>query len=693
MEGAKEGRASRSSRSLRAILAAAAVLPALLLTAPLAAAAPSTLTLGTQKLTLCKKAPVAYCGRFTVPLDYGSPEGPLLHLAYEFYPATEVKISEAKGTVVPVEGGPGYGSTGSVEYSDGPGVGGYRTMYGPLLGRRNLLAIDNRGTGHSQPLDCPSLQDFSGPTGTVTFQQAVAACAELLNHHWRYPDGSWVHASDLFDSAPAAEDMAGLIHALGLGKVDLYGDSYGSFFAQVFASRYPQLLRSVTLDSTYKTVGLDPWYRSSIESMPGDFNAACARSAACAAAATGPSWTRIEALAASLRQTPVSGRVPGPTGKRETVTMNVVGLVDLLSDAAEDTGIYRGLDAAARAYLLEADPAPLLRLDAQRLAIDEAYFGEPLHEYSVALYFADSCIDYPQLFSLGSSQAVREAELAGAEQSVGATAFAPFTVAEWLSMDENTEALTGCLGWPKPTIAQPPIAGGLPLPASLPVLVLGGEFDTWTPPVDAPKVLAEVGGDARFIELANSTHVVGEGDTVCGSTLVQEFVADPAGLQTLDASCAPGVPTIHTVGVYPARLAGEPPLSPAPGIEAGTEELRLAAAAVATAGDAVARGQALEVNTDTGLEGGTILITHGARRLTLKHDQLIAGVPVSGTVTLAPAADPEDGQAVTAQLTATAPGLRHASLKATWTTSGSGAIARLSGTIEGRAVSGTMPAP
>ncbi len=99
------------------------------------------------------------------------------------------------------------------------------------------------------------------------------------------------------------------------------------------------------------------------------------------------------------------------------------------------------------------------------------------------------------------------------------------------------------------------------------------------------------------------------------------------------------------------------------------------------------------MNTDTGLEGGTILITHGARRLTLKHDQLIAGVPVSGTVTLAPAADPEDGQAVTAQLTATAPGLRHASLKATWTTSGSGAIARLSGTIEGRAVSGTMPAP
>src|SRR5450631_714524 len=112
-------------------------------------------------------------------------------------------------------------------------------MYGPLLGRRNLLAIDNRGTGRSGALECPSLQGYAGPSGTAAFQQTVAACAESLNHRWRYPDGSWVHASDLFNSAPAAEDLAALIKALGLARVDLYGDSYGSFFAQVFAARFP----------------------------------------------------------------------------------------------------------------------------------------------------------------------------------------------------------------------------------------------------------------------------------------------------------------------------------------------------------------------------------------------------------------------------------------------------------------------
>ena len=63
--------------------------------------------------------------------------------------------------------------------------------------------------------------------------------------------GQAIHASDLFTTAAAAADMAEIIALLGLGKVDLYGDSYGTYYAQVFAARYPQLIRSLTLDSTY----------------------------------------------------------------------------------------------------------------------------------------------------------------------------------------------------------------------------------------------------------------------------------------------------------------------------------------------------------------------------------------------------------------------------------------------------------
>ncbi len=683
--------------SLAALLAAlagvASAAPAASAVARRATPAAATLRVGGQRLKRCSLTPLAYCGRLPVPLDYASRAGPDISISYRWYPATR-PAGGAIGTVVPVEGGPGYASTGSVLYQSGGSQAGYLPMYGPLLERWNLLAVDNRGTGHSAPLRCPAIQGFSGPTGTSAFQQVVGECAAALNGRWRYPGGSPVPASDLFTSAPAAEDLAAVIRALDIGKVDLYGDSYGSFFAQVFASRFPQMVRSLTLDSTYRAVGLDPWYRSSVESMPGDFQAACSRATACAQAERSPVWARIGALAASLRARPVSGRVPGPSGRFEQVTMGVVGLVDLVSDAAEDQQIYRDLDAAARALLQEGDPAPLLRLYAQRLAVDESYFGLPPSEYSVELYFAVGCLDYPQLFDMSASPAVRAAQLAAAEAGLPVGTYSPFTTAEWLAQDENTEAFTGCLDWPAPTVAQPPTSGGMPLlPESLPVLVLGGELDSWTPPVDVPKVLAELGGHARFVELANSTHVVGEGNTSCGSTLVRAFVAHPDQLDALDASCAPSVPAIHSVGVYPERLAAEPPIEPSPESRGSSSALRLAAAAVETAGDALARSAATEAAQDHGLHGGSVTVASGGTRLTLTGDELVPGVPVSGTVTLSPAPLPEDGQTAVAALTVSVAGSRPASLTATWTTAGTNSLAYLVGQVAGAGVSGTMPAP
>jgi pimeloyl-ACP methyl ester carboxylesterase len=654
----------------------------------------STLRVGTQTLKLCASSPQGYCGTLSVPLDYSTPAGPHISVAYRFYPASAPPGGQAAGTVVPVEGGPGYTSIGSVAYENGGSPAGYSTMYGPLLTRWNMLAVDNRGTGESTPLNCPTLQDFSGESGSEAFQQTATTCAAALNHRWKYSDGSWVHASDLFTSAPAAEDLAAVIAALGVGQVDLYGDSYGSFFAQVFASRFPQLVRSVILDSTYETVDLDPWYRSTIDSMPAAFDVACSRSPACASAAPGPSWARIVALADSLDAHPISGVVPGPQGTMEKVSMGATGLVNLLSDAAEDTNIYRELDAAARALLDAGDPAPLLRLYAQRLAVDEAYFGEPVREYSVELYLATSCLDYPQLFDMDASPAARAQELAAAEAMLPTSTFSPFSTSQWLAQDENTEAYTACLDWPGPTVAQPPTSGSLPLfGSSLPVLVLGGELDTWTPAAGVPKVLEEIGGHARFVELANSTHVVGEGDTACGSTLVQEFVADPAALDSLATACAAAVSPIHAVGVYAARLAEEPPLSASPGVAAPSEDLRLAAAAVTTAGDAIARYQAIEAKHDHGLRGGRVTVSRHGMLLSLHNDRLVPEVAVSGTIELTPASGDDEGEVVLATLTAKASGVGNGSFTVTWTTAGAGALARLVGAVAGEPVAGSMPAP
>ena len=700
MQGSATGRKGRGRILARAgtmlalcIVAMAAAVPAAGARRAAEAIAPTTLRLGSQTLTRCASSPLAYCGKLAVPLDYGSPQSPDISIAFRWYPASAAAAGQAKGTVVPVEGGPGYPSIESVLYSSGTAQAGYAPMYGKLLERWNMLAVDNRGTGKSTPLRCPALQGFKGPTGTAAFQRTVGECGEALEHRWRYHGGGFVHASDLFTSAPAAADMAAVIKALGLGKVDLYGDSYGSFFAQVFAARFPHLVRSLTLDSTYETSGLDPFYRSSHDSMPADFQAACSRAPACAAAEPEAPWTRIGALAERL-QAPITGTVPGPGGKLEKVTMGVTGLADLVNDAAEDRQVYRDLDAAARALLEEQDAAPLLRLYAQRLAVDEAYFGLPVSEYSVELYFAVGCLDYPQLFDMKASPSLRAAQLQGAVAALAPDTYSPFTSEEWLAQDENTEAYTGCLDWPAPTIAEAPTSGSLPLLASsVPVLVLGGELDAWTPPVDVPKVLAQVGGHARFIELANSTHVVGEGETVCGSALIQAFVARPQDLDTIDSSCAAAVPAIHAVGVYPDSLSAEPPITPSPGSNASSTDLRLASAAVETAGDALARFEATEASTDHGLNGGSVTASKGGSTLTLGHDQLIPGIAVSGTVTLTPAPIADDGEVAVATLTVSGAGIHAASFTATWSTSGAGAPAEVAGSVEGVSVKGTRPAP
>ena len=649
--------------------------------------AASRLRLGMETLTRCGAAPLTYCGTLSVPLDHRVPAGPQITIAYRWYPATDPHKRPALGTALPIEGGPGYPSIGSV-------AGGYSVMYGPLLARWNLLAIDLRGTGASTPLDCRPLQTFSGRTASIAFHRTVGVCASALNHRWRYANGDWVHASDLFSSVPAAEDLATVINALGLRRVALYGDSYGSFLAQVFASRFPNLVRSVVLDSTYQTMNLDPWYRTTIRSMPAAFNTACSRSLACISAAAGPAWTRLVKLAGALRRHPISGKVPSHAGAVTRVSMNAVGLVDLLSDAAEDPQIYQQIDASARALLTDHDPAPLLRLYDQRLAADEGYFGQSATRYSVELYLAVSCLDYPQLFDMSASPSRRAAELAHAEASLPASTFSPFTVREWIAQNENTEAYSACMTWPSPTSTRTPLSGTTPLlPRSIPVLVLGGELDTWTPPTGAAAVLAQIGGHSRYIELANTTHVAGEGDTVCGSTLVQTFVARPEAIDSLDAACARSVPAIHTVGRYPYRISAQPPLRPSARSSTPRPALQLAAAAVSTAGDAIARNEATAVSLDRGLFGGTVHASDDGTILTLRGDQLVPEVAVSGQVTLTAPANPSDGQIATATLTASAPGLPTGSFKATWSTTGLKAEAVLRGTVGDRRVSGTMPAP
>ena len=107
----------------------------------------------------------------------------------------------------------------------------------------------------------------------------------------------------------------------------------------------------------------------------------------------------------------------------------------------------------------------------------------------------------------------------------------------------------------------------------------------------------------------------------------------------------------------------------------------------------MARYQAIEAKLDHGLNGGSVVASNGGSLLSLTRDQLVPGVFVSGTVSLAPSPIADDGQSAVASLTVHAAGIRTLTLTAAWTTGGADARAEVAGSLGKLSLAGTMPAP
>jgi pimeloyl-ACP methyl ester carboxylesterase len=481
--------------------------------------------------------------------------------------------------------------------------------------------------------------------------------------------------------------VALLLRRLRTGKVDFYGDSYGTFFGQVLTARYTKMLRSVTLDAAYPVSGKDPFYPQTIQTARHAFDVSCLRSVACHRAAPGSAWARLSILAGYLRQHPVKGRTRDPFGDKVTERVTAVKLSEMVNDAGSDSGVYRELDAAGRALLNDHDPAPLLRLTEQ-----DVYTGDsgPVREFNDGLYQATTCLDYPQPFSYGQTPAQRAAQYANAVAALPAGLFAPFTVHEWVT--EPEEEFDACLDWPAPAHPDPPITTPPPYaPRNLPVLVLSGDLDSLTTPAEGRQTARDMGPSARWILVRNDTHVNAMDDPVgCASGLVQTFIRDPAALMRINASCAERTPEVRVVGTFPAALSHVTPATARPGDQAGRTGLRLAAVGAAAVGDAVWRWYYGDGVRGWGLRGGTFRFTGDGSRIGIRLTRVrwTSDTRVSGTVRW----NQVSGR-VWARLTIAGPGGNSASIRLWYFDYVRHSAARLSGRYRGQRIAATMPAP
>ena len=639
------------------------------------ATAGTTVHVGTLDLVPCDVTQGALCGTITRAWDPTGAVTGTLDVGFAFVPASDGS-APALSTEVPHEGGPGYSTTGSAD--------SYAATYGPLLERRNLLLVDQRGTGLSAPIDYPELQDL-----TSAYPTAAASCAKRLGDH-----------AHLYGTALSADDLAAVVTALGLGKVDVYGDSYGTFFTQVYASRHPDQVRSLLLDSAYPTYGETAWYPTQDAAMRGSFDTVCRRTPSCARLGVATS-TRISGLLRHVRAHPIVARAYGGDGRRHRLTLDASTLVSLVFNATYGPVTYRELDAAIRAWFARKDAAPLLRLVGEM-----QYPGGGVSaaaEYSEGADAAVACMDYPQLFDMTATPAVRRAQLAAAvayEQKHHPRLYSPFSVQEYLRSDWSE--LDWCLTWPTapaPYRQGPITPPGGRYPASVPVLVLSGELDSITTPAEGA-VVARQWPSATRVVVANSFHVTADADTDgCAQSLLRAWVERPTTRSVRrHRACAAAVAPVRATRAFPLHSADEPPASPLAGSTRSRARLSAARTAAETVADLLDRWMQTAETGGVGLRGGR-WTSDGYDTVTLSLDRvrLVPDLAVSGsvvwdryshvvTVALTTTGTTRSGRAV------------HGSaltgrLSGSWDSRARGASATLVGVLGGRSVRARMLAP
>ncbi len=540
--------------------------------------------------------PGAKCGTVSVPLDRGKPRGAKIAIAFQLYAATDTS-EPAASTIVSSTGGPGNSNIAM--------AGLWLYLLQPLLAHRNFLAIDHRGIGQSQAIDCPALQHVQGDQVA-----AARACGAQLGA-----------AASRYGSADVADDIDAVRQALHLDRIDYYGVSYGAVDVRAYAYRHPSHLRSAILDSPYNSKDA-AFTRTLPTAMARISVLVCDRSPSCAAANPDAQKT-FDDLVQQLQRHPFTGTGVNADGVRKTVRVDEAALLDVLYNNyfAAPAFLNQGEIFAAAKALSRGDRQPLLRLVAESPEPND--FGDPAGSASIGADYAVFCADSAFPWDKSAPEAVREQQYQRALAKIPANASAPFSIKAWTGFVASQPVVLipgadACVPWPKPNRPEAPFPVNQPFPASVPALLMGGGLDYLD--INTEKSLIPLFKGDPFVTVQNAGHVTTYWSP-CATSIAVHFIET---LHTGDTSCAAdtkgamtpfrspvGVLQLQGVGRFPTRAAQEIPASSVPhsGDRSTPLDRRVAAVAWATVVDAVYRLPRMTGSTSRGLRGGVVTVT------------------------------------------------------------------------------------
>jgi pimeloyl-ACP methyl ester carboxylesterase len=488
-------------------------LSALVLPAPASAAVPSG-------FTPCSSARGFYCGQVVVPVDrsgLGVPLTTTITLRVMWKAAT---VADSDGALFTLAGGPGQAAT--------PYANDFAKALAPALKTRDLVVFDQRGTG-ANALDCASA------ARAATFQEYVRDCANDLGA-----------ARSYYTSKDSALDLDAVREAIGVDKATVYGVSYGTYVAQLYARLFPTHAAALVLDSVVSSSGVDPFLRSNFTAISSVLSANCANKLC--RGITSSSYNDLKKLTALTRK---KGALPlryvNAHGEVRSATASQADLFYFMTE------IY-SLDAAARARFpaavraaLDGDPYPLGRLFAPSSS------GEVSNaELSETLYLATRCTEESFPWATTDATSIRRTKLSSALSGIAASTFNPFTSETALSLSD----VGYCIYWPTPTVAVDPSVTA-PLP-DIPVLVLSGQEDDVTPAADG-KAVAALFPHATILSVPYTGHSVTTDVWPTASNCVTRALTSFFS-NTAVASCGNVTPFFRPVKRDPTSLDAVAPL-------------------------------------------------------------------------------------------------------------------------------------
>jgi pimeloyl-ACP methyl ester carboxylesterase len=209
------------------------------------------------------------CGTVRVPRNYAHPESGTFALSVVI--AKSAQQPGFRDPVNYINGGPGEPLTVYAAYQ----------AREPYAAQRDLILVDQRGTGRSEPDLCRDLnRRLLDESIAFLADRTVSLRATYVSCH----DEAVKRGIDLadFGTRTTAKDIDQVRQALGIERWNVYGESYGTTVAMTLMALHPDKLRSVVLDSVYPPDPMPP-PSSIIGTARAAFFDACTRDRECAA--------------------------------------------------------------------------------------------------------------------------------------------------------------------------------------------------------------------------------------------------------------------------------------------------------------------------------------------------------------------------------------------------------------------------